>query len=688
VAPKSLPASQPVRHPAMLAPQPTRTVLDRLRAAERGLGLRFAWAILGSAWVHIGIAGVVLVGSRCMPVDDATQTADQPMAVLLVEPPQPREHADEAPPPARDGSHGTTPQGGTGDTSLDGASWAALDARALTDLDPEALRAADPELLDALPPEALAELDPEVLVELDPSLLEELLVALPPADARRLAIQDSLARRLPSGLAAPPDQRAADPLPAPGDPTPVPSDEAPGHDPDAVADTALDERPDPERVEQDPKERDEQEEEAEDLEEPEPEPEQDPRWQRYLHAEETAPVEDPLDGDYISSRNSRAEELRKVEVTSEIEGVATPPLDGLPIEAGTPSLDLADGDPDALGGDAPAAGEPVEQRISVQQGGGDDGDAPGQGSPMVGEGLRGGAPSRSGRRAAASASAALVTGSEAPVDGVPEAPNPDALQPLRQDAWWSPKVARILVQAPEVEPAEAPITAALANEQVDEAPEPRPDEEDDRGGTEQPVEVDEPLPESPEETSATEEGEVEPLEEPEPVQEPIESVADLRQSLGWGGDDDTRSRPKRSMPGIAVTDGNLRTSKQTASTELMLDRFASVDAKDSPLGRYRAQLDEEVRKQWHTMDLSLHERALGIQGDVTVAFQIQHNGKVTEKTITRSSGHASLDAMALDAIPEKLPRFPKDIEGSSLFHSYTFVYRNPIIVEGDASPKE
>ena len=101
------------------------------------------------------------------------------------------------------------------------------------------------------------------------------------------------------------------------------------------------------------------------------------------------------------------------------------------------------------------------------------------------------------------------------------------------------------------------------------------------------------------------------------------------------------------------------------------------------VSRYRKTLDDEVRKQWHTMDLSLHERALGIQGDVTVVFQVQHNGKVTEKTITRSSGYASLDAMALDAIPEKLPRIPNDIEADSLFHAYTFVYRNPIIVSGD-----
>ena len=90
-----------------------------------------------------------------------------------------------------------------------------------------------------------------------------------------------------------------------------------------------------------------------------------------------------------------------------------------------------------------------------------------------------------------------------------------------------------------------------------------------------------------------------------------------------------------------------------------------------------------LSKHAEIADACLEQRALGIQGDVTVVFQVQHNGKVTEKTITRSSGYASLDAMALDAIPEKLPRIPNDIEADSLFHAYTFVYRNPIIVSGD-----
>ena len=561
----------------------------RLHEAEKGRELRFAWALLGSVWFHVGIAAVALVGGQCMPRVPASPTSEQPMAVLLVDASPDRKNAaegarrkDPAEPSEQDAS---TREDRQDPDSLDGARWAALDADALAELDAESLSALDPELLEALPPDVLATLDPDVLVELDPSLLEEVLVSLPAADPRRLPIADALARRSPQGLANAPDRAPADPLPHPGadEPEPQDAEEAPGSDPDdAVADAALPDPPDLERVEQDPIEREEPEEEEEpDV--PEPEPEEEPRFKRYLHAEETALRERPNQDEYISSRNSRAEELRKVEVTSEIEGVATPPLDGLPIPTGTPSLDLADGDPEAEGGDAPAAGEPVETRVSVQQGGGKDGDESGTGSPLVGEGQRGGAPSRSGRRASASASAVLVTGGDAPVDGVTTAERPDDLQPLEHEAWWSPKVARILIQAPEVEPAEAPITAALATEQVDEAPEPRPDTHNDRGGTERPVEVDEPLPESPEDTAEPEEGEVEPMEEPEPVEEPVESIADLRDSLGWGGTADRRTRPERSMPGINVTDGNLRTSKQTASTQLLIDNMAMVDAAEAQL---------------------------------------------------------------------------------------------------------
>lgn len=651
---------------------PTSRAGERLREAERHGALRFSWAVLGSVWVHILVAGVVLVANRCAPgPEPSAQTA------LLLVPPEGSERPGEAAAP-------DAPSASEGTSRPD---LAQLDLPSLLaeldGLDPDVLDAMvdfDPEEMELEPAEIEALLD-----AVDPETLARLAASLPPADPRLLALQE-LRARLQTGLAATPDRpaRAEDADRGMDGPQPDADEEAPGFDPnDAVADAVL---PDPAALEKSPEEREDIEvPEREEPDEPEPEPEDEAptRFDRYLRADETQRRAEHQSNRFISSREARAEELRQVEVTSEVEGMATPPLDGLPIASGTPSLDLADGEPDEDGGDAPAAGEPVPERVVAERGGGFDGEEAGRGSPMDGEGKRGGAPSRSGRRAAATTSAILLAGDAAPREGYKRAPRPDDALPSRAEGWWSPKVARMVVIAPEVTPAEAPITAALDLQQVAEAPEPRPDDRDDRGGTEQPVEVDEALPESPDEAPEVDEGEAEPIEEVEPPpEEPVESIADLRVAMGWGGMEKARSKPRRSMPGIATTDGNLRTSLQTTSTELLTERLSLVDAADTAVGRYRAKLDEEITQQWHTMDLSLHERALGLQGDVSVVFIIERNGKVSEKTITRSSGNASLDAMALDAISEKLLKFPKDLDRTSIVHEYNFIYRNPIIVSG------
>jgi TonB family protein len=208
---------------------------------------------------------------------------------------------------------------------------------------------------------------------------------------------------------------------------------------------------------------------------------------------------------------------------------------------------------------------------------------------------------------------------------------------------------------------------------------PRPDDQKDRGGTERTIPEDQDASPTLAESPTPEEGED---TETVKVVEKVESIADLRADLGWGGFERTQDQPRRIVPGTRQSEGSMPTSPQSAAEALTVSLVASTDAVDSPLGRYRAALDREISKLWLTMDLSVHERALGIQGDVFVRFLVESDGKVSGKVLTRSSGYASLDSMALDAIPERLPRIPRDVDYQRIYHEYRFHYRNPTIVGG------
>jgi TonB family protein len=123
------------------------------------------------------------------------------------------------------------------------------------------------------------------------------------------------------------------------------------------------------------------------------------------------------------------------------------------------------------------------------------------------------------------------------------------------------------------------------------------------------------------------------------------------------------------------------TSPQVAASDARLGQIVFIDATGTPLGRYRERIDEEIRALWLASDLSLHDRALGLQGDTTISFRVVQGGRVEDKRIERSSGHHALDGIALAAIPDKLPRIPRDVDAEVVYHRYTFRYRNPLITQ-------
>lgn len=92
-------------------------------------------------------------------------------------------------------------------------------------------------------------------------------------------------------------------------------------------------------------------------------------------------------------------------------------------------------------------------------------------------------------------------------------------------------------------------------------------------------------------------------------------------------------------------------------------------------GAWVQAIDEVVRAHWTDQEFPAHLAAMGVRGDTTVRFTVQPNGRTGEVTLVRRSGNETLDAIALAAIPERVPRMPAGIELVAIEHEITFRYR-------------
>src|SRR5690606_4485024 len=95
-----------------------------------------------------------------------------------------------------------------------------------------------------------------------------------------------------------------------------------------------------------------------------------------------------------------------------------------------------------------------------------------------------------------------------------------------------------------------------------------------------------------------------------------------------------------------------------------------------PLGRYTEGVYAIVQERWTDDDLDGHLKALGVQGRATVQFRIHRSGRVSALTLLKSSGHPSLDDLAMQAVPSRFERFPADLDDPTVLQEITFTYRN------------
>jgi len=161
-------------------------------------------------------------------------------------------------------------------------------------------------------------------------------------------------------------------------------------------------------------------------------------------------------------------------------------------------------------------------------------------------------------------------------------------------------------------------------------------------------------------------------------------VKEVRESLGWGELDRDAIKPRRPTEGSAGDQEARASSNQTVLNESVpLMSEVAITARRTDLGEYMQTAYTQIRDRWFDLDLTAHDKALGIGGQVTLEFVITRNGRVQDLRVVSSSGHPSLDQLALEAVPKHLPRLPRKLGVPAVRHRMLLRYRNPLVSPRD-----
>ena len=169
----------------------------------------------------------------------------------------------------------------------------------------------------------------------------------------------------------------------------------------------------------------------------------------------------------------------------------------------------------------------------------------------------------------------------------------------------------------------------------------------------------------------------------DPVEQPIapptpDFLANLREDLGL-------TRPDRSELQEAESTQASTMARPNAGYQAVVDLpYELVDqpmvvVSGSTLGVYLEKVEMIIRRRWNREELPIYDRAIGVQGKVTVQFHIDDKGRISQSFLVSSSGNDELDRLALRAIPDRLPPIPRELAMAGLRHKVTLRYKNPLI---------
>lgn len=122
--------------------------------------------------------------------------------------------------------------------------------------------------------------------------------------------------------------------------------------------------------------------------------------------------------------------------------------------------------------------------------------------------------------------------------------------------------------------------------------------------------------------------------------------------------------------GVAATQGG--TSLAAFDAE---EGGLAINAKKTERGVWITEVDRVVRASWRSQELPMALRGEQLRGDVSVRFAIGGSGRVDDVKVTRSSGNEWLDALAVAAIPKRVPKPPRSLGSEVTLHEIRFRYR-------------
>lgn len=315
-------------------------------------------------------------------------------------------------------------------------------------------------------------------------------------------------------------------------------------------------------------------------------------------------------------------------------------------------------------------------------------------------------PGLAGRPVSATAPEDRVGTKDAPEGDDPgsETTDPWTVPTSTQDPWWRPTVRRVRVaprprtiatlsrpstaqpsvptegdrtasptrepdrRASEPMPAEhrAPLPSAPPPREGPLDHDPVPDEAKTRPNLDDPQEEAAPAPASPRDQS--EDG-------------TVDAVRELQEALGWGRTEADARAPRRADAGSQGSPAQQAASSQAVHADARIAGQVALSTRATPLGRWLRDVDGVIREAFFARDLPPEERALIVEGAVTVEFRVDRRGRVSDLRLHESSGRPSLDTLGLASIPDRLPRMPRDVDATSVRHRLTLRYRAGAVQE-------
>lgn len=406
--------------------------------------------------------------------------------------------------------------------------------------------------------------------------------------------------------------------------------------------------------------------------------EEEPSYRRFVYIEGIDEAE-AVDADYIAARSRDAATSTRVSVSSRQQGERSLDTEGAQSQTGARVTQRLVGEPVDPAGSPQQPTETVVTSAPTGGGGGHRGIAvDGQAAPVRGgDRFEGGEAARRGGGGAPAASSSAGAAGAASRSGFAAAPNGRQAAQSAGNDFWQPAVMRFVPPRPAA-PQQAPAVATPAPTHADGiAMVDRPGQASDRGGVSDETTTLEEAAPGPQAAS----GEAEPSHR---IKGRLESLDELREALGFGTIDRSELAPRSAAPGVAGRSGNAPASPQTVTEEhLDIANVVFVSAEATPAARYAHRVHEILADRWYERDLSPEQKALGIQGKVTVVFVITPSGRTEQVRMLNSSGNTNLDQLALSAVPERLPKLPRRVGTPNLPMRWTFTYRNPLIVRDE-----